>query len=351
MTRVVRRAGGTIRDAVSIAMRTTAAGALVSALDRIDGWPSDRLAVLTYHRVDEPDRRRDLDPSLVSATPIEFGHQVQLIAERFRPIGADELLAVRAGRGRLPPRAVLVTFDDGYADFAAHAWPVLRQFGVPVTLFVTTDGRDDPAARFWWDRLSAALAATDRGNLPTSPIGPVSLASAAQRRAAATRFKSYLKGLPHDAAMDAVEQLIGELGAAEPSDPGALLSWQQIAALAEEGVAIAPHTRTHPVLTRVAPDRLVREIDGSRDDLEARVGKVIPLFAYPAGGHDRRVVEAAERAGLRAAFTTVRGSNDLRRADWYRLRRINVGARTRPPLLHAQLLATTFRIQDRLAGR
>lgn len=350
MKRVVRRAGGAVLDAVSIAMRPSAAGALVSAIDRIDRWPSDRLAVLTYHRVDEPDRRRDLDPSLVSATSNEFGHQVQLISERFRPIGADELLAVRAGRGRLPPRAVLVTFDDGYADFAANAWPILRQYGVPVTLFVTTDGRDDPTTRFWWDRLAAALNSTDRAHLPASPIGPISLASAGRRRAAGMRFKSYLKGLPHDAAMDTLEQLIGELGAVDPTGPSALLSWQEIRTLAEQGVAIAPHTRTHPVLTGVAPDRLVREIDGSRDDLEARVGNVIPLFAYPAGGHDRRVVEAAERAGLRAAFTTVRGSNDLRRADWYRLRRINVGRRTRPPLLHAQLLATTFRIQDRLAG-
>ena len=350
MTRVVRHAAGALIDAVSIAMRTTAAGSLVSAIDRIDRWPSDRLAVLTYHRVDEPDRRRDLDPSLVSATPIEFGHQVQLISERFRPIGADELLAVRAGQGRLPPRAVLVTFDDGYADFAANAWPVLRQYGVPVTLFVTTDGRDDPSTRFWWDRLSAALNSTDRVDLPASPIGAISLASAARRRAAGMRFKSYLKGLPHDAAMDALELLMGELGAVEPSGPGALLSWREISTLAEEGVTIAPHTRTHPVLTRVAPDRLAREIDGSHGDLEARVGNVVPLFAYPAGGHDRSVAEAVERAGLRAAFTTVRGSNDLRRADWYRLRRINVGRRTRPPLLHAQLLATTFRIQDRLVG-
>jgi peptidoglycan/xylan/chitin deacetylase (PgdA/CDA1 family) len=126
------------------------------------------------------------------------------------------------------------------------------------------------------------------------------------------------------------------------------MSWPDLRTLAAEGVAIAPHTRTHPVLTGVEPRRLVDEIEGSRGDLEASLGSVTPLFAYPAGGHDRGVAEAVERAGLRAAFTTVRGSNDLRRPDWYRLRRINVGRRTHPPLLHAQLLATTFRLQDLL---
>jgi peptidoglycan/xylan/chitin deacetylase (PgdA/CDA1 family) len=348
VNRVRRLAGGRAVDALSLAMRTRPAGWLVSALDGLARWPPERLAVLTYHRIDEPERRPDLDPALISATPTEFERQIRMISEQFRPLAADELLAVRAGRDRLPPRAVLVTFDDGYADFLAHAWPVLRRYRVPVTLFVTTDGRDDPATRYWWDRLHASLVATNRADLPASPIGPISLVSAVERRAAGGRLRTHFKQLPHEAAMDALEELLGDLGAAQPSGSPALMSWPDLRTLAAEGVAIAPHTRTHPVLTGVEPRRLVDEIEGSRGDLEASLGSVTPLFAYPAGGHDRGVAEAVERAGLRAAFTTVRGSNDLRRPDWYRLRRINVGRRTRPPLLHAQLLATTFRLQDLL---
>jgi peptidoglycan/xylan/chitin deacetylase (PgdA/CDA1 family) len=351
VNRVRRLASGRAVDALSLAMRTRPAGLLVSALDELARWPPDRLAVLTYHRIDEPERRRDLDPALISATPAEFERQIRLISEQFRPLAAEELLAVRAGRDRLPPRAVLVTFDDGYADFLAHAWPVLRRYRVPVTLFVTTDGRDDPASRYWWDRLHASLSATNRADLPASPIGPISLSSAAERRAVGGRLRAHLKGLPHEVAMDALEELLVDLGAAEPSGSPALLGWPDLRTLSAEGAAIAPHTRTHPVLTGVEPGRLVDEIDGSLGDLEASLGSVTPLFAYPAGGHDGRVAAAVERAGVRAAFTTVRGSNDFRRPDWYRLRRINVARRTRGPLLHAQLLATTFRLQELLARR
>src|SRR3954452_21146204 len=95
----------------------------------------NRLAVLMYHRIGDP---ATAPPGLVSATPATFRRQMRWLADSGRAVSLADVLAARAGTSSLPPRAVLVTFDDGYADFAEHAWPVLRSFGIPVTLFVPT---------------------------------------------------------------------------------------------------------------------------------------------------------------------------------------------------------------------
>jgi peptidoglycan/xylan/chitin deacetylase (PgdA/CDA1 family) len=71
------------------------------------------------------------------------------------------------------------------------------------------------------------------------------------------------------------------------------------------------------------------------------------VFAYPGGGVSPEVRRALEQAGFELAFLTQRGTNDLRRGDWLRLRRINVGRASGLPLLRAQLLPWWSRITDR----
>ena len=101
-------------------------------------------------------------PSLISATPASFAAQIAMVARHFDPVSLPDVLASLDDPARLPPRAVLVTFDDGYRDFAAHAWPVLRAASVPATMFVATGAATDPSTPFWWDRLWAAVQASAR---------------------------------------------------------------------------------------------------------------------------------------------------------------------------------------------
>ena len=108
--------------------------------------------------------------------------------------------------------------------------------------------------------------------------------------------------------------------------------------LAAEGVALAPHSRTHPLLTRLDPGALDSEIAGSRDDLAAATGSTVAAFAYPSGAVSGPVAEATARAGSRVAFATTRGVNDLRTADLWRLRRVNVSVRTPGTVIRAQVL-------------
>jgi peptidoglycan/xylan/chitin deacetylase (PgdA/CDA1 family) len=309
---------------------------VVGLLERIDRSRRPLLPVLMYHRIAEARHDPLLDPSLISASPDEFERQLTYLASARRVLSLEELLAVRRGRMELPERAVLVTFDDGYRDFAEHAWPALERFGVPVTLFVPSAFPDVPGTAFWWDRLHAALAGTRRDSV-TTPLGRLPLLDGVQRQAAGRALRNCLKRVPHWEAMAVVDRLASELGVADAVSP--VLGWRELRELARAGVALAPHTRTHPLLDRLPFEKACEEVSGSIADLERELGSVPPVFAFPAGGHTDALVSWLPEAGIEVAFTTQRGSNDLRAVDWLRLRRINVGRRSALPLVRAQLLS------------
>ena len=327
-----------LADTIAAVGRTRLAGAAVDLIEaRLPARPG-RFAVLTYHRVADPEAEPTLHPGLISATPEAFQRQMRELRARRPIISLRELVAALDG-ARLPSGASLVTFDDGYADFAEQAWPVLRELDIPATLFVPTGYPDHPEQAFWWDRLAAALLVARGETWVDSPLGPLALATATDRRTSLRRLQGWLKTRPHREVLDVVEDLARRLGT--PPSRSAVLGWDDLRRLASEGLAIAPHTVTHPLLTRVSAEEARREIADARVDLEREIGPTPAVLAYPSGAVSSAVVAAAGDAGIRLAFTTERGANDLTRADPLRLRRINVGHRASSALLRAQLLTWT----------
>jgi len=304
--------------------------------------------VLTYHRVDEPDGAPLLYPGLLSATPAEFEEQMKFVATRYRPISLADLLEVRRGRLKLPPRAVLVTFDDAYRDFAEHAWPRLRKLGVPVTLFVATAYPDRPTLAFWWDRLWGALTLAPPGAQVEIPDGQAVLATEDDRMRGYRSLRRHLKTLPDDRLQGELERLVGRFE--QPTSTSPVLGWDELRALAGEGVTLAPHTRTHPLLVRVPLERVREEIVGSLEDLEREIGTAQPVLAYPSGGVSDAVVDVVREAGFELAFSTKRGNNHIGQADWLRLRRIHVSRRFGLPAVRAQLLPWWDRLGREAGG-
>lgn len=326
----------TLRRPAAAAARTRGFAWLVGALERASRTRPGVLGVLTYHRIAEPDTRERLYPGLISATPSDFEEQMRFLASRYRPLALEELLAVRRGGAPLPARAVLVTVDDGYRDFAEHAWPVLRRQGIPVVLFVPTAFPGNRGRAFWWDRLHAAVMWAGPGRTCPTPDGELRLRSESDRLEASRRLRSGVKSLPHEDAMALVDEVCATLGAPPASSP--VLDWDALRRLRSEGVVLAPHTRTHPRLDRLPIETARAEVLGSLEDLEREVGKTQRVFAYPDGGETPSVVRMLAEEGFELGFTTTRGTNDLGHPEWLRLRRINVGRASGVSLLRAQLL-------------
>ncbi|REJ88817.1 MAG: hypothetical protein DWQ34_21375 [Planctomycetota bacterium] len=294
------------------------------------------LRVLTYHRVADVEEGSDFCPSLRSASPDGFREHVEFLMEHYNVVSMEHVYAACRGETELPPRAVLITFDDAYHDFAEQAWPILQQFAAPVTLFVPTAYPDNPSLVFWWDRLHRACRAADQPTVAT-PLGPLSLSSPQQRAQACEQLCSYVKTLEHGAASDFVNKICDELG--EPRLGNGVLGWDALRELAREGVTLGAHTRTHPLMNRMRAGPAVTEAVESLRDLEREIGHVLPVFAYPGGAMDPEVIAQLRKTSIELAFSTQRGQNDLRVTDRLQLGRIHIGPSTTVPILRAKLLA------------
>src|SRR5690606_3680562 len=176
----------TLKNTARRALNTPAFARLLTVLEQPQGDQAHLLRVLTYHRVDEPGA--GVYPRIM-VPPREFARQMQYVASRYNVIAMQDLVRfVEEGRP-LPPRPILITFDDAYVDFAENAWPILRQLGLPATLFVPTAFPDHPERVFWWDRLYQALALADSSQEVDSPVGRLPLTSPAQREQAFSRLR------------------------------------------------------------------------------------------------------------------------------------------------------------------
>jgi peptidoglycan/xylan/chitin deacetylase (PgdA/CDA1 family) len=263
-----------------------------------------------------------------------------MLCRNYHPISLQDLFNAQDGTEPLPSRAVLVTFDDAYRDFAEQAWPRLRQAGVPVTLFVPTGFVDATQRTFWWDELSHAIhtspaAATDK---LVGPWGDGRLHTPQHRLRTVGRLKRYLKSLPHADAMNVLRQIV-ERFPPRTQLKNEVLSWNELRRLSSEGVAIGLHTRNHPLLNRVAVTELQTEIAEAWSDLCRHVGSAAPAFAYPGGATIPAAKALLQRAGIRLAFTTRTGCNDVPAAEPFLLRRIHVGLATTSNVLRCRLAA------------
>jgi len=326
---------GWIKQSLTAAAGSSPFAAFVALMESFGDRRRNLIRVLTYHAVDEPETA-DLYPGVLSATPSGFARQMEHLARRYCVVSLDRAMEAIQGGRPLPPRSVLVTFDDAYDNFAEHAWPVLKSLELPVTLFVPTAFPDSPEGSFWWDRLYRAVRNAGPFEQVETPLGPLRLLTDADRTASLKQAASRVKQLPHEEAMEAVQRVCKLLDA--PALKNRVLGWDVLKQLAVEGVTMAPHTRTHPLMNRISLDRAREEAIGSLDDLRSRIDHVPPVLAYPGGAVSDETAKMLQDEGFLAALTTCRGVNLLPSADRFQLRRINVGRRTNLAVMRAQLL-------------
>jgi len=294
------------------------------------------LRVITYHRVDWPEKKPRLDPKLISATPNVFRQQMKFISANYDLVSMDDLLTASEGGKGLPRRALMVTFDDAYRDFNENAWPVMKELGVPATVFVPTAYPDNTDRAFWWDRLHNALMLSSRTRIETEALGPFSFVSTDERFAVFGMLRNQVKRFSHDQACMLVDDICEQL-----NDAGAVgktvLGWDELRGLAKAGVTLGPHTRTHPIMTQLNPARVREEVIGSHRDIKKQIGEVLPIFCYPNGGHDDDVVRILKEERFKIAFTVNDGQNDITQDDLLRLNRTNITRKSTLPVFRLRL--------------
>ncbi|MFZ6645820.1 polysaccharide deacetylase family protein [Undibacterium sp. TJN25] len=264
-----------------------------------------RLCILIYHRILEiPDPLLESEPDVV-----EFRRQMKTLATNFNVLPLYEALETLKN-GRMPPRAVCITFDDGYRSTHDLALPILKEFNLPATVFVTTSYLD--GSNMWNDRILEALRSMPTGplDLRGSGLGLHPISSIADRENAADKLIKAAKYLPSEQRLDLSLKLESFIGAAHRS--GLMLTHDMLRNLVKNRVEVGGHTITHPILTKLDDNTARQEIAGCKQELEAIVGEPVRLFAYPNGkvgmDFDERHVQMAKEAGYSAAFTTTIGA-------------------------------------------
>ncbi|NIR47292.1 polysaccharide deacetylase family protein [candidate division KSB1 bacterium] len=314
-----------------------------------NGRQPNPLRVLTYHRVANFEDRPWLNPGLISATPDMFCEQMEFLYRNYCVVSIEQVLEAVERKALLPNRAVLITFDDAYRDFAENAWPILKRLNLATTLFVPTAYPGHPERLFWWDKLHQVFSRMQESVSEIAPIGSVSHNTPEERRRQGLKqFQGYIKNLPDDEAMKRVDELYDRIKG--PKVEAAVLDWEELRQLTKDGVTLGAHTRTHPALTRVGLETAREEITASQTDLKREIGTVLPIFSYPDGRHDESIVDILKEEGFQIAFNGPAGCNDLSSCDPYRIRRINITPRTSPIVFRLRL-ARWFTPIDRFRHR
>jgi len=324
-----------LKKTAQVIFRTLDSGGVLGALERMDS--PGRLRVLMYHRIDHPSAEPDLDPGLISATPEEFREQMRLIAKYFKAVSLRTVLAAQRGEASLPCGAVLITFDDGYRDFASNAWPVLREFGLPAVLCVPTAYPDQVnGAGFWWDRLYAGLRRAGNREISLQGLGRFDLSASNGARVALGACKRYVKSLPHGNAMEWVAEVFDSLGDIPPV--ARILSWDSLRELASQGLDVCAHGHSHALCTRVTTQELIDDLTTCRNKLGSELGNAArdSVLAWPANHTNPRVGEIAQSLGFVMGFGGVRGVERLPIKNVMNVMRIPV-SRYEAALFRAQL--------------
>ena len=293
--------------------------------------PRDGCVIVTFHRVIEAERIGPLDRTIWSGSPDAFERTLRGLQAHFTLISFDELLASLSGAGRLPPRAMLVTFDDGYRDVFLNAFPRLQRAGCPAAIFVTTDLIDQHDELLWTDALSYAFCTTRQDAMELPGRNALHLNGEASRRAACVATVGWLKLVPNDARRRLVDQLLRSLKVTLPRGiaSGLYLSSEELLTMSRHGMTIGSHSCSHPILSRLDEAACRRELAESKCRLEAILGTPVRYFAYPNGlpeDYSDRTVGLLREVGFQLAVTTTPGTNRLNgRCDPFRLRRCHGG--------------------------
>ncbi len=288
-----------------VAHKLNASGVL-RALERFDR--PGKLRALCYHRIGQPAEEPDLDPSLISASPQQFRQQMELLASHYQPVSLDTVRAAQRGQVTLPPGAFMLTFDDGYLDFGSHAWPVLRELGLPAVLFVSTafPGQTNGAG-FWWDRLYAGLRRTKERQFTLPDLGEFNLTADAGLRAALRACKQHVKALPHHEAMNWVNGALQTM--VDIPSVARVLDWDELRKLKSQGLDICCHGHSHALCTRLTADELREDLTTSLEHLQRELGNDVctSVLAWPANDCSPQVCEIARSLGFELGFGGVRG--------------------------------------------
>lgn len=276
-----------------------------NALDLYGTVAAPRLSILIFHRV-----HAETDPLFpYEPDKTRFEAMMRYVASTYRVITLKEAVE-QVAQGSLLPRSLVITFDDGYADNAEIAMPILKKLGIRATFFVSTGFID--GGRMWNDSVIECLRACRREQIDLHPFGleRFSLSTPVERTSVIDSLLPRIKYLPLAEREAAVGDLMSICDVAElPRD--LMMRSGQVRDLHRSGMEIGAHTVNHPILMSIQPAEAEQEISEGKRTLESLIDAPVDVFAYPNGkpdqDYDYSHAMMVKALGFRGAVSTAPG--------------------------------------------
>ena len=296
-----------------------------------------KIHILMYHRV-----LKDNDKAILSMQPgmyvteSAFKNQMIFLARHYHLISLTELLELwRNGDYSKDTRYCIVTFDDGWLDNYLYAYPILKKYNIPATIFVTTSfiGTN----RWYWpEKLSYLLLNKYqnildlrdslegvRDDVISSIITAINEKHGYVIGEQIDFIIETLKKYSEQSIENALDRIYGLLDMSIPEER-AVLNWNEIKEMSNNGISFGSHTCNHKILTGVPLSEAREELERSMHHLKEKDLNFVPVFCYPNGNFNQEIQNTVRGCGYQAAVTTKFGFESEKPDDYFGIKRIGV---------------------------
>lgn len=270
--------------------------------------------IFYYHRVCNPEDDFLSSPDLV-VSKNNFERQMEFIKEEFNVLPLDVMIDHFKKGKTLSCRDIAITFDDGYIDNYVNAYPILKKYGIPASIFLTT-GYIGSNNLLWWDRLSLIIKAMRGANITWDDFSSGLLtrelknllSNEKKLKRSLTPLTNYLKSVGLH-KRESIIQYLGKIILKSDnllSHQRVFLSWQEIKEMSGNGITFGSHSHTHAILTEMDDACMNREISLSKELIRENIGSEPEGFSYPDGCFDERVKASVIKTAYHYAVQTNR---------------------------------------------
>ncbi len=288
----------------------------------------DCLMILNYHRIGDR-YATEFDEGMFAATAEGLEEQVKYLRKKYSVITLDEAVDLVVSNKGFRGVAVLITFDDGYADNYHRAFPVLHSLGVQGTFFLVSSYLSQPVVP-WWEKIAYWVRNCPKETLRIAYPEPAEFFLPPGRRSAViNQVLHFFKSPKTTDGARFLAELEQECAVRKPfrSDSRLFMTWEMAAEMARAGMGIGSHTKSHPILSKLSRADQLKEVKESRELLSSRLGVPIQALAYPVGARtsfNQDTVSALREAGYRAAFSYYGGLNRMGRTSCFDIQRFAI---------------------------
>jgi len=291
----------------------------ITALGRRVG-SYDGAIILYGHRVAD-----DNEGYLQGLKPEWLEEQLAYLSRHFHIMSLGALLDCFEQSKPIPRRSVVLTFDDGFRDNYLNAFPLLKKYKIPATIFLVT-GALDSGELPWSQRLGFYFQNTNEAFLThTLTDGEcMPLGSPAERRAAYLKVKKPIGQMEFSDRENRLSELSDVLRVEAPKDR--MMTWDMAREMMEGGMEMGAHTMSHPLLANLSVEEAREEMVGSQVALKTHLGLERPTFCFPGGSRNLELIGVARELGFRSVFDSSPRLrvNSLANSDPFRLSRIGL---------------------------